>query len=203
MTWLKISLFLIVLVLSGCSSFDNQYTQKPANYSAPKTINDIKYWTASGKILLSENGKKQAGNFFWQQADDNFQFVVSTILGIDVFSIKVFNEQTTIYINGEQYTGEEPQSLLFSLTGQTIPLGYIADWMLGKVNASQVSALKKDENGLVQHFIFDGENSNLSKTWSVQYVSRINANSFLLPQNIVINSTTNRIKMKINDWKID
>ena len=204
MTSTKFLFFILLLTLSGCSSLNKSQVSPPSDYSSPTTIEEIKYWSASGKILLSQNNKKQSGNFYWQQSDKDYQFVVSTILGIDVFSIKVFNGLTTIFANGEEYKGSDSEALLYHLTGQTIPLGYIGDWMLGRVNEESVVSLSKNEKGLTKHFIFATDNNlPTPNTWGVSYTKRSLVEQFLLPTNISIASTQSRIKLKINDWKIN
>lgn len=205
MSLFRFGLFICSLfVLSGCAT-------PPTNsgsviYKKPETIDEIDNYTASGKILLVSKKEKQSGYFYWRQSKAGYQFVVSTILGIDVFSLKVDASGATVYVDGKEHSGTDPQTLLRSLTGQTLPLQHISEWLIGKVDSERVLNIQMTPKGRPDRFLFQPEPSPFvssnGQSWSVHYQKYSDVDGLQLPSQIQISSTLNRIKLKINDWEL-
>lgn len=201
----RVTLFVCSLfVLGGCATAPSNVSTAP--YKKPSSISEIGDYTASGKILLVNGKDKQSGYFYWRRSDKGYQFVVSTILGIDVFSLKVDQNFAKVYIDGKEHSGSDPQALLYTLTGQTLPLNQISNWLIGQVDSNKVLNLTKLPNGLPERFIFKPSESStpmpIGSSWSVHYQKYDTTESLKLPSQIQISSSHNRIKLKINNWDL-
>lgn len=197
----RLAILVMALIISACA------TRPQTNVELlPRNIEDVTHWRAAGKILLSENGKKQSGHFYWQQTNDDYQFVVSTFLGIDVFSIKVIDGLATIYIDGKDYQSRQPAQLLQQLTGQTLPLSHISSWLIGMAPtaSSHVSQIQTNETNQMRQFTYQ-DNKTVFNTvaWTIKYQQRVPVYHFELPSLISIDSPQNRIKLKINRWELN
>lgn len=192
-----------VLGLSGCATAPNNQGKGEVNQ-----VQELKHWTASGKILIVENGDKQSANFNWRQSGNDYTFNLSTFLGIDIFSLKSKNGLVTIEVDGKTYQGNYPEQLLFKLTRHQIPIKHLQFWLLGYANSDKAMKKVFDDNNLLRSFEFASLNnsigtfstSQLSRLWQIKYQSRHQNMRFQLPQLVSIRSDNTRIKLSISRW---
>ncbi|QTH64450.1 outer membrane lipoprotein LolB [Psychrosphaera ytuae] len=199
-------------VLAGCTTRPSVTGSVPLK--KPTSIAEIGNYTASGKILLVNGSDKQSGYFFWRRSESGYQFVVSTILGIDVFSLKVNENNAVVYVDGKEHNGDDPQLLLQSLTGQTLPLQHISKWLIGRVEGRGVFNLQKFTSGRPERFVFSPNSATtplptkvptkmpINSSWSVHYQQYQSVDGLWLPSQIQISSSLNRIKLRINNWDL-
>ena len=112
----------------------------------------------------------------------------------------------TVYLDGDEHTGDDPQTLLYSLTGQTLPLNQISSWLIGQVDKNKVLDLQTLPTGQPERFIFKPAAQPtllpVGSSWSVHYQKYGTVDNLKLPSQIQISSSQNRIKLKINNWDL-
>lgn len=187
-----IALIIGISLLSGCQLFKRQ--QSSANID---NIEDVRQWVARGKIMLAQNKEKVSGYFYWQQDNKDFEFSLSTFIGIDVFSLDFKDGIATLKVDGETYRDSDPQRLIQQLTGHDIPVNQLDNWMLGRYD-TQHTGTKFDANGYPKSFEYLAAN----ELWSISYNAWQPVNLLMLPASINLKSSANRIKISITNWEL-
>ncbi len=201
------ALLVAVVYLSACSTLPNKTA-----VSLPKKAEQLSHWSASGKILIVSNNEKNSANFYWRQQDKNYTFILSTFLGIDVFSLTFQNGLATMKVDGKTYTDTNAERLLSRLTQQQIPVQKMSQWLLGNKSSSIKSAYF-DELGLLTSFFVNVPASPIKpalkmpltkkmERWDVSYKQRKLVYHYQLPTSINIKSPSTRIKLAISNWQI-
>ena len=186
------ALFLSMLWLSGCQLFNQQ-----ANYKPPSTAADINQFTARGKLLLSGNGEKVSGYFYWQNNIDRLELSLNTFVGINLFKMVYQDGVATINADGKEYVGDDPQYLIWQLTGQNIPVKQLSKWMLGQTTEGVSDPEFNDKKQLTGFNV-----RHDSKLWRAKYKSWTPVLNFELPKELDLRATGSRIKLSVSEWQV-
>ena len=199
MTYFK-STFLTILTLvliSACTTLPDSSSALKV-----KSATELSQWTARGKILLVSGKEKESAYFYWRQDRDDFQFTLSTFIGVDVLSLKYENGIATLKLDGKSYSDNDPQRLVARLTNKQIPFKKLPLWLLG-------SAVKKDvidpiyiNKTELQSFAFKEPGFN-KQTWRINYSEREPVLKLRLPKGMTIKSPDSRIKIAISNWQLE
>ncbi|GAB3002580.1 lipoprotein insertase outer membrane protein LolB [Psychrosphaera aestuarii] len=199
MTYFK-STFLTILTLvliSACTTLPDSSSALKV-----KSATELSQWTARGKILLVSGKEKESAYFYWRQDRDDFQFTLSTFIGVDVLSLKYENGIATLKLDGKSYSDNDPQRLVARLTNKQIPFKKLPLWLLG-------SAVKKDvidpiyiNKTELQSFAFKESGFN-KQTWRINYSEREPVLKLRLPKGMTIKSSDSRIKIAISNWQLE
>lgn len=199
MTYFK-STFLTILTLvliSACTTLPDS-----SSVLKVKSATELSQWTARGKILLVSGKEKESAYFYWRQDKDDFQFTLSTFIGVDVLSLKYENGIATLKLDGKSYNDNDPQRLVARLTNKQIPFKKLPLWLLG-------SAVKKDvidpvyiNKTELKSFAYRESGFN-TQTWRINYSEREPVLKLRLPKGMTIKSSDSRIKIAISNWQLE
>lgn len=147
--------------------------------------------------MLKNNKDKLSGYFFWQQKQNgDFKLVVTSFIGTNLMTLDYVNNNTSLKLDGKTYEGQNPEFLVYELTGSYIPVRNLANWMLGQ---APESATKTVTNNKMTDFQYTDNNA---KNWQVSYKTYQNVSLLTLPEKITIEGLDNRIKLTINEWEL-
>jgi len=184
----RLLLLSLVLILSGCITLDSITSVNP----------QVKQqWQFSGKFAVRTPNDKKSAKLHWSQIDDKYDINIYTIFGISVMSIIGNNNQVTIKQNGEAYTGQNAQQLIYRLTRWHLPVNDLQHWVQGSVdNAIDITY---DSNGNFHQGIII---ANDNKEWQLTLDDYKNVDEKSRPHKLILKSNESYFKLAINKWKI-
>lgn len=183
-------LLCISLIIQGCAT-------KPQQMIDIANVDEVSNWNARGKLLIKNNKDKLSGYFFWQQQKNgDFKLVITSFIGTSLMTMEYKQGLAEVKIDGKTHQGNNPEFLIYQLTGSYIPVSNLSDWMLAK---APETATKTVEQNQLKKFNYKDTHHN---DWQVSYQSYQTVALLELPKQMTINGLGNRIKLTVNDWEI-
>lgn len=132
----------------------------------------------------------------WHYSARESHLRLSKLLGGTLFEMRINKDAAQLEIDGETYYDSDPQRLLFELTGWLIPIEQMHLWTQGIIDKKQYhpTVNRKDNGQLLDFTSADG--------WQVTYKSYKQQDALQLPENIIIQRDSLRIRLRINEWAI-
>lgn len=173
------ALFSITLLFSAC------VTQSPILDTA-----DGEGWRARGKFSFSSTETRESGNFDWRQNGDIYQVRLFGPLGFGAVQIEGDSQQVDIRSAKEQRSSQDPDNLIYQMTGMHLPLSEIPSWLMGKPSSFHS-----------EHTQFDSQ-GNLSQTfvhgWRINYEEYSHDSG--LPGRISAEQEGSSLTLIVLDW---
>ena len=171
----------LLLLVNGCAS--------TAPLIAPSAVDVFR-----GKMAINpREGKAHTVSFQWQHTSTMDTISVSTMFGIPVFTlIRDPYISTLTMANGDQYHADNPETLMQSLVGWSLPTAAITQWMHGQLNGSEHNP-RKNQLGQWQSFNY--------QQWHIELSRHTTAYPDARPQLIMLTSEELRMKMIIKAYE--
>ncbi|MGP4123281.1 MAG: lipoprotein insertase outer membrane protein LolB [Sodalis sp. (in: enterobacteria)] len=156
-----------------------------------------RYQTRGTFAYLSKEQKVYA-HFNWQQTSaDCYRLLLTNPLGSTEMVLNVQAGVAQFFNNqGKRYVGEDPEMMLQKLTGMSIPLNDLRQWMLGL--PGDATDLTLDARGYLRQINY---NHN-GQCWTVTYKGYYDDAVPVLPSNLELRHDDSRIKLKIDSWSL-
>ncbi|MGF1741545.1 lipoprotein insertase outer membrane protein LolB [Vibrio profundum] len=152
-------LFLLVSVLfivSGCSTLPKSQTNVQWQ-AQQQQLSAIHSYRATGKLTYLSPSQKQSLYFQWKHSPTRSQLRLTTFLGQSVLNLTMTPQgsKVTTY-NGNTYQNHDPRILVSRLTGLSIPVAQLQNWLLGQPTGADqyqqnitntLASLSKEING--------------------------------------------------------
>lgn len=143
MTMKKFTLFLCIgALLSACQSIT---PKNPNTAHNTATVLDVDkpsplVFAITGKISISAQSAHQTQTtsafYAWGQDDTRFAIDLTGAMGLGAASIRYDGTQAILEQGDTTKSAQDPESLLFELTGVRAPLASLPYWILGKTAPS-------------------------------------------------------------------
>jgi outer membrane lipoprotein LolB len=190
-------LFILMLVLAGCTTIKPPPSQPPAASSAQQqhltTLAHIKTFSLKGRLGVVTNPRGFSGSIEWQHQTDTDSVDVYSPLGGKVANIaKTPTEVTLTSQDGRTLSAADAESLTESAMGFRLPLTGLSDWALGRPTLSKIDALSSDAQGRLLTLKQDG--------WDISYENYAQTNGVDLPGKIVLKSEKLNLKLLVQQW---
>lgn len=155
------------------------------------------YQTRGAFAWLSERQKVYA-RFNWQQsAPDRYRLLLTNPLGSTELQLDQQGQVAQIVDNkGKRYVSNDAAQMISQLTGMTIPLSNLRQWMMGL--PGEATDYQLDDQYRLREVNFSEE----GKRWHVTYLDYHNEQNPQLPANIELQQGDQRIKLKMDSWTI-
>ncbi|WP_372881327.1 lipoprotein insertase outer membrane protein LolB [Psychromonas sp.] len=194
---MKISFLSIVfaLFMVGCAQIPEPPVETADWAAHQQQLETLTHWTLSGKVAVITPEKRHSLNIYWQQNGDDFHITLTSFLGATILDIKKTTTGTTITDDsGKVYFGQNSQELIRQLSGLTLPVDVLQQWIKG--NPTNAIYLLDENNQLVSLTGQDSENDN----WSVDYSDYKTIQQISLPHRLQLNRHNLLIKFAIQKW---
>lgn len=165
------------IFLGGCAISPIENSDEMAENLAIGEIPN--QWRATGRFAYKGETEQQSGQFDWQQNGSNYQVRLFGPMGMG--SIRILGSELEIEIDtGEQsYRSDEPDALLYQMTGMNIPIKQMGLWMTG------ISS--RDQNYM---------------DWSIRYQDYQEVEQYQLPTRIDVENDTDSLRIAVSDWSL-
>lgn len=189
-------LLFFAFVLAGCAQLPT-----PQDISWQKhrqALENLNHWAFTGKLAIITPQERHSLNIHWLQTGNNFHIWLTTFLGATVLDVqkKQFGTQITDH-NGEIFWGDDAQSLINRLSGITLPINVLQQWIKG--NPHHATYQLGDNNQVISLSGSAMKNAQ----WSVAYADYGNIQGINLPHKLQLTRLDLRLKFAISKWKID
>jgi outer membrane lipoprotein LolB len=190
-----------VVLLFGCA----QLPDNPTNVQweqHQQRLATLEHYSASGKLGFISPDERRSMNFYWQQNGSETQLRLTSLFGQTLLKLSMTPNQTQIdTYEGEHYESANGQQLLYQLTGLTIPLNQLPNWLKGAAN-------KGDKYTLLETNTLASQTRNVDNNfWQVNYqrYSDINGQStpLPLPSLLQLKQEAIKINLQISQWIIE
>ncbi|WNO61546.1 lipoprotein insertase outer membrane protein LolB [Rheinheimera sp. MMS21-TC3] len=197
-----IRMFFVValgLWLTGCSIFNNKVLpEQPLAASArQQQLQAMQQFSIQASVSIKTPQDSISGNLHWQQLQPkHYTARLSNFLGISLFELEQSENGSQIQLKGEAYYGVDTSSLLWQLSGWSMPLADMPLWLRGLPGKNSQS-IRYDELGRVTHFNLIDSTGII---WQLEYQSFF-TDSLALPKRLLLSSDDTRIKLVIRSWQ--
>ena len=176
-----ILIIIYTIMLSSCASFYDVNVTKSQTYKQPDKLLDN--FSLSGRFLIKNSSNSYYGNFSWWRESDTEELDLNSPIGTTIAQIKIKSNVTSLFVNGQSYTGSNLDDIMQKQLGFSLPLNYLYYWVQGfKLPDYQINNILP--NGFTQ------------LGWSVEYLTWGDNN---LPQIIKCSKGDVIIKL-VNNW---
>lgn len=199
----QLLILFFISILSACSSINdipvNDKLQNQDIETRNKQVSALNSWTIAGKIAFINEQKRQSATLHWQKNDrDNTELLnLSTLFGIQVLLLKKQQNNVTLEVDGQSYTTQNLDELIYTLTGLNLPTRAMSHWLKGLAYLPSDKVVYHQQTQLPESLTSRYNN----KTWQVEYSKYHHIEQFQLAKQLTITQGNLRIKIVIHSWK--
>ncbi len=192
------------LVLTACTTF-SPTTGPSTSPTSPEwrqheqQVKQLEHYQTRGAFAYISDKQKVYARFFWQQySPQSYRLLLTNPLGSTEMELKVQNGVAQLTNNqGKQYTSDNPDDMIQKLTGMSIPLVNLRQWMLGLPGDSSDFSLDSQYRLRQVNYKQQGLNG------SVTYQSYDTTTTPSLPNRLEMAQGSQRIKLKMDSWTLN
>ncbi|WP_354624999.1 lipoprotein insertase outer membrane protein LolB [Psychromonas sp. MME2] len=187
---------LLVLFVSGCAQRPAPQISSWQQHQA--RLQALHNWDFHGKIAFFTTKERRSLNIHWQQTGDDFHINLTTFIGTTILDIQKSEQGTKITDDdGKIYWGDDAQLLIKQLSGLTLPIDNLQQWIKGNPNGARYQL--NDHNNVATLSGHDLEKSD----WLVEYQQYEATQGINLPYSIQLKHHDLRLKFAISEWHIE
>ncbi|TCV99688.1 lipoprotein insertase outer membrane protein LolB [Biostraticola tofi] len=161
-----------------------------------QSVSTISRYQTRGSFAYLSDKQKVYARFNWQQTTaERYRLLLTNPLGSTEMDLNVQPGAAQITNNqGKKYISDDPQEMIEKLTGMSIPLTNLRQWMLGLPGDATDFTL--DDKGYLKQVNYrqDGQQ------WTVTYQGYHSDLKPALPANMELRQGGQRIKLKMDNW---
>lgn len=199
---IKYGLAALIFLLSACSKPHSTHPSA-INSTSPQWLERQQQLAHLAAFQLQGSfgyiGKTRIyARFNWQQqSTDRYRLILTSTIGSRALQLdKQRTLVTLLDSESKRYVGHEAEPLLNQLTGMQIPLDNLRQWMLGLPGKAQHYQLN------AQAQLIHAEYRENNQCWRVNISSYNTKLNPALPESMEVSTTTQRIKLHIDNWKL-
>jgi outer membrane lipoprotein LolB len=192
-----------LMLLTGCSSLVNDHQKITQHQNITDRTHKLKAlsdWKIKGKIGIISPKERHSATLNWHyQGDKKRQSLnLTTVLGIQVFTLESINGMHIINVDGERYQSPDLNSLLSSLTGFTLPTQAMSFWLKGLPYLDSDKMTFNDTTQLPKTLTSFHDN----KQWQLKYGGYQQIGQYQLATKFTIKQKNLTIKINVHQWDI-
>jgi outer membrane lipoprotein LolB len=191
----RLWLGLLLIAASACSTrVPDVISETPEIISAAEVrrnlLSHLKHWQARGRLSFSDNMQAGAANFVWEQNDQESRlFLRAPLSGQSVFLEFKGKNAVLRYSDGSRIESQDPEQLLFEISGIRLPLQKFSTWLLA-IQADSVL-----QSGGLPKSTSDG-------SWQINYVRYEMQQGVALPKRLDMQSGDLELRIFIEEWRL-
>lgn len=157
-------LALNVLILSGCATVEPSTTNVEWD-THQQRLDTITQYSSNGKLGYIAPDQRQSLNFQWKHSPLTKQLRLTTFLGQTALNLNITPQGAMVetYDNGT-YSSKDADSLIYQLTGLTIPVDQLSNWLLGDPTGADAYQLNDTNTVATLNKSIDGQ------LWQLEYI---------------------------------
>lgn len=157
---------LTLLTLFGCTNLPSTRVESVGWQQHQQQLQTIREYQASGKLGYISPQQRQSLNFYWQKNADHSQLRLSTFLGQTVLNLSISPHGAQVKTYDDQIIdAQNADALVYELTGLSIPIEQLQDWLLGL--PTEADGFQLNQNNLLASL---DKQLGLSR-WHLEYLN--------------------------------
>lgn len=163
-----------------------------------QAVQQLEQYQTRGSFAYLSDYKKVYARFFWQQySPERYRLLLTNPLGSTELELNVQKSVVQLTDNqGKRYVSDNPEEMISKLTGMTIPLNNLRQWMLGL--PGEASDFNLDSQYRLSKLTY--QQGDL--TWVVTYQAYNTDQTPPLPSRLELQQGDQRIKLKMDNWTL-
>jgi len=192
------SLLLTACGLNTQTPKPGQSTTSPQWVEHQQAVEKITQYQTRGAFAFLTDQQKVYARFNWQQtAPDRYRLLLTNPLGSTELQLDQQGQVAQIVDNkGKRYVSNDAAKMISQLTGMTIPLKNLRQWMMGLPGDATDYTLDDQYRLRELNYSDDG------KQWHVVYQGYDNSQKPELPASLELKQGQQRIKLKMDSWTL-
>lgn len=205
--WFKLLIASSIIIVSGCTNFQSNQGDTSVDWANHQLkLEQLNTYKVTGKIGYKDPNNRQSASFILKHADQYSELKLLTFLGQTVLTLQMTPTGSMVTdADGGVRTASQANDLLKELTGLTIPVSELPDWIKGlPTDAENITFNETHTVSSLQKEI-DNRNWTLSylsyQSYSPKEVSSPEEDlSLPLPKEMFLKQDDTEIKILINNW---
>jgi len=189
---LPVCFLLIASWLSACAPFTRKDVNPPLT-TIQHQLYGVKNWKLEGRIAVKAGLEGWNANLSWAHEDRQDRLLISGPFSQGAVSIIV--QADLVYINegnGVVSSSREPDELLKSKLGFSVPLHSLRYWVLGLPDPDVEYQTTVDTA--------NGPNGFAQQTWKLVFENYEKLGDYFMPHKITVQGNGVRLKLVVDDW---
>lgn len=209
---------IILFVVQACTT--KGLLEDQAVLALNNNLATLQNWQLRGKIAWVTPQERKSAYINWQQREQNMQFTLSNVLGINLATLNYDGELATLVADDQTYSDPSPSRLIYQTTGWSVPILPLSSWIKGAastngreyLSSGNGDVLQKGfkqriirfENGLIKQLIPQCAGCD---AWQIDYKRYqavvIKQVEYQLPTDISLTNLKSNatIKIRVNEWR--
>jgi outer membrane lipoprotein LolB len=190
----------LLATLAACSSLPTQAPiATPASLSLHQqhlaSLSRIQQFELKGRLGVQADGKGYSASLIWQHNAEQDDIRIYSPLGGQLARIQKTADGIRLEdAQGQVSVGKDAESLTQTLLGWRLPLGGLADWVLGRPANSAMASLTWDE---------DGQTLSLNEAdWAIGYQQYQASPTVFLPHKLSLKNARVQLKLIVEKWTL-
>lgn len=194
-------LALNVLILSGCATVEPSTTNVEWD-AHQQRLDTITQYSSNGKLGYIAPDQRQSLNFQWKHSSLTKQLRLTTFLGQTALNLKITPQGAMVetYDNGT-YSSKDADTLIYQLTGLTIPVDQLSNWLLGDPTGADAYQLNDTNTVATLNKRIDGQ------IWKLEYIEYVDIQysgvALPLPKKLKLKQNDISINIVITKWDLN
>lgn len=189
-----------LVLLNGCATMES--TTNVQWQTHQKQLAAIEQYRANGKLGYIAPDQRQSLNFQWHHASESNRLRLTTFLGQTVLLLEDTPTMAKVETMDEQtFQAPSAQTLIEHLTGLSIPVDYLHDWLLGRPTQADDYTLNPTNTLATLTKTVSGQ------TWQLEYQRYqdvlVAGLPTPLPQRIALRQGDTTINIIISTWTLN
>lgn len=159
-------------------------------------VSDTQAWELKGKLAVRTTADKFSTNLFWLHTPTQEHLTLTTMLGTNVLTLTSDKNGAKLMFDGEEYRGDNPQALLYRVTGWRLPIERLPLWITGQTSTSD-QVLSRDSSGRVKSVTTEFE----QQFWQLTYSKWQQQSGANVPRQMKVENPRLSLKIQINQWQ--
>ncbi|KDN29449.1 membrane protein [Vibrio fortis] len=204
------SLIFFCLVVAGCVSVPEQPTS--VEWQAhQRQLQEIQYYQATGKLAYISPEERQSLNFLWKHSPNFSQLRLTTFLGQTALNLTINKYGAKVVTYDDQvFNHRSASKLVKQLTGLTIPVDHLPQWLLGNPDEADtyllntnntVEALSKQIDGKAWQLNFD-RYRDVTLSQDIDNQNDTVEKVLPLPTRLSFKQDENKINIVVSKWTL-
>ncbi|MCS3408383.1 lipoprotein insertase outer membrane protein LolB [Serratia sp. AKBS12] len=202
----KVSLLRLIplasLVLVACTT--TRPTGPATSPTSPQwraheqAVQQLSQYQTRGAFAYISDRKKVYARFFWQQySPERYRLLLTNPLGSTELELNVQQNVVQLTDNqGKRYVSDNAEEMIHKLTGMSIPLDNLRQWMLGL--PGEASDFTLDDQYRLSKLSYQQG----GQRWNVDYQDYNSDLKPQLPSRLELQQGEQRIKLKMDNWTL-
>ncbi|WP_252178968.1 lipoprotein insertase outer membrane protein LolB [Endozoicomonas sp. 4G] len=198
---LKLAVLMVfALLLSGCVTAPKpekglSEAQRQSLWQAhQKQLKALDHWHLKGRLGLRVPGDSGALSLEWQQNKERYLIYLDGPLGQSVAKINGQPGSVELEASGKRYRDQNPEKLLFELTGWDLPVSLLRYWVMGLPSPGSRASIRLNNQGYPELMTQQG--------WQVEYLQYKDFSGITLPARIKVRQGEVEATLFARTWQL-